>query len=230
MSWWRLLAQTRPCLSATDAQRLARWRALKASAPDTRLDQTRFVVLDTETSGLDLTKDQLLSIAAVTVCGGVLEVGGSFERILEQGAPSSAENILIHGISGSQQLAGVNASSALLDFLEYAGNGELVAFHAGFDRHFLDRALRRSLGCNTRGRWFDLALLLPVLVPDYQGQHLDDWLIRFGITPAQRHSALGDAAATAELLLIALARAQARGIATLRALRKCVRQGMWLQH
>jgi DNA polymerase-3 subunit epsilon len=228
VSWWHFARRRRPALVDADTQRLARWRALKATPPHLRLDQTRFVVLDTETSGLDLAKDRMLSIAAVTVQGGALEIGRAFERVLEQDAPSTEQNILIHGIGGSEQLAGVRPTTALLDFLDYAGNSPLVAFHAGFDRHFIDRALRHNLGCVSAGPWFDLALLMPALFRDHPGQQLDDWLLRFGIAPAQRHSALGDAAATAELLLIALAQAHARGIADLRALRKCVGQGRWL--
>ena len=64
MSLFRWLRRDLPDLSDAQQQRLA---ALQAPAPlnDAPLQQQRLVVLDLETSGLNLQRDQLLAIGAV---------------------------------------------------------------------------------------------------------------------------------------------------------------------
>lgn len=228
MSWWPF-GTSRPLLTDTQAQQLRRWQAITLPHAKLGLDGARFIVLDTETSGLDHRKDRLLSIGAVVVQSSTIEIGEVFDCVLRQATPSGQDNILIHGIGGTQQLEGEPPVPALLRFLAFAKKDPIVAFHAGFDQHFVDRALKRHLGYTSASTWLDLALLLPALFREVPGTHLDDWLAHFGIIPAQRHSALGDAAATAQLLLIALSEARVQGLLNLRALRKRAAQLRWLQ-
>lgn len=229
MRWLRRFVGRDPSLPNADAQRLQRWHALAPPAADTPLREARFIILDTETSGLNPHKDRLLSIAAVAVEHGCVHLSDIFDCVLQQCAPSANENIVIHGISGSEQLDGEPPVSALLRFLEFAHKHPLVAFRADFDRRFIDAALQQHLGCASAGPWLDLADLMPALFPDEGATQLDDWLLRFGITPARRHSALGDAAACAELMLIALTQAHTRRIDNLRNLRKSIAQRRWLR-
>ena len=61
------------------------------------------MVLDVETTGLNLVSDTLISIGAVAVVNGRIALGDSFSVILQQRTSSRKENILVHGISGSEQ-------------------------------------------------------------------------------------------------------------------------------
>jgi hypothetical protein len=80
----------------------------------------RWCVVDVETGGLNAERDPLLSIGAVAVEGGRIVLGESFEIGLAQAESTDAANILIHGISGSEQRAGQAPQGALLDWLEFA--------------------------------------------------------------------------------------------------------------
>jgi len=144
----------------------------------------------------------------------------TFEACLRQEQPSSEENILVHGISGGAQLAGEDPAEALVAFLGFLGADMVVAFHAGFDARLITRALRAHLGVKLRRNWFDAGRLLAALLPeDTHGKHsLDHWLERFGVSAYSRHDPLSDATATAELVLVALELAIARGIGTAREL------------
>ncbi len=53
-------------------------------------------------------------------------------------------------------------------------------------------------------------MFLPALWPELMRSHraLDDWLLRFSIRNDDRHNAVADALATAELLLVAIAQAR----------------------
>ncbi len=64
--------------------------------------------------------------------------------------------------------------------------------------------MRSILGLPFRHPWIDLAFLLPALFPGTECRALDDWLRHFGLAGGERHRALGDAFATAQLLQIAL--------------------------
>ena len=220
MSWLAKLFGRRSALAPAQAARLDRWRALPE--PDLRGPPaaTRFVVADVEATGLDLQRDRLIAIGAVTVEAARIELGRSFYAVLRQPEASSRENILVHGIGGTAQRAGEDPVEALLAFLEFAGKAPLVGFHAGFDDALIRRAMREFLGEPYERRWIDLAQLAPELMPDEARarQHLDAWLERFGIEVFSRHDAAADALATAQLLLALLPRAADRRVATVEAM------------
>ncbi len=182
---------------------------------------SRFVVVDVETTGLNLMTDTLISIGAVAVVNGRIALGDSFYTVLQQSEISHKENILVHGISSSEQREGEDPAEALLAFLEYLGKSPLVAFHVTFDETMIRRALRQYLGLTFKHPWLDLAYVMPSLYPAmaYSHRALDDWIGRFGIRIEVRHNALADALATAQLLQIAIARARSRDIANFAGLR-----------
>lgn len=200
----------KPPLSPQQAERLASWRVLPEVERTAAFDHTRFVVVDVETTGLNLLTDTLISIGAVAVVNGRIALGDSFSVVLQQRESSRKENILIHGISGSAQREGALPADALLAFLEFLGKSPLVAFHVAFDETMIRRALGQYLGISFKRTWLDLAYVLPALWPELMRSHraLDDWVSHFDIRIDDRHNAVADALATAELLLVAIAQAR----------------------
>lgn len=215
MTWLEKLRGRAVPLAPAQAVRLERWRALPE--PDLRASPSaaRLVVADVEATGLDVRRDRLLAIGAVTVEAARIDLGRSFYCVLRQAEASSRENILVHGIGGAAQRAGEDAAEALLAFLEFTGKAPLVGFHAGFDDALIRRAMRECLGEPCRRRWIDLAELAPRLLPGAgrARQDLDAWLERFGIEVFHRHDAVADALATAQLFLALLPRAAEQQIA-----------------
>jgi DNA polymerase-3 subunit epsilon len=204
--------RNKPMLSEADGLRLARWEELKHADLTLPFAQSRCVVVDVETSGLNPNRDHLLAIGAIAVSNGSVQLADSFEIVLQQETASTHDNILIHGISGSCQFGGVPPQEALLRFLEFLGNAPLVAFHARFDQTMIDRATTNYLGVRPKQPWLDLAHILPALYPEENRRSLDDWLARFAITNSVRHNALSDATATAQLFLIAQAKCLEKNI------------------
>jgi DNA polymerase III subunit epsilon len=189
----------------------------------TPLAAARWVAIDCETSGLDAARDRLLSVGAVAVREGRIELAGAFEARVKQQAPSATDNILIHGIGGDAQLAGLALPEVLSRLLVHAGDAIPVAYHAPFDAEVLKRH-----GFTPRAPWHDLARLAPALFPARQAKLLEDWLAEFGIPAHARHDALGDAFVAAQLLLVLLAEANRQGIDTVEALRRTERATRWL--
>ncbi len=228
MSLWRRAIG--PTLSAPQRERIARWRALPSFDGDAPFDATRWCVVDVESSGLDVRRDRLIAIGVVPIDAKRVVIAEAFHRLLRQQGASSAENILIHRISGTEQLEGDEPADVLLDFLQRIGASPLVAFHARFDETMICRAMQNVLGVRMRRRWLDLAILAPALDPEtpVTRRGLDDWLARYHIVPFQRHNALSDALVIAQLLQVMVERARAKGIVTVSELFALADNQRWL--
>ncbi len=199
MNWFdRLRAQREnTTLTAANADALRCWQALPAADSARAHFETRYTVVNTEASGLDLEHDRLLAVAAIAIDNGLLDPEQSYYAALE-----------------------TDAETALLDLLVFAGKGPLVVFNADFNRGMLERAWRMRLGIEAELPWIDLHFLLPALFPERieAPARLADWMAIFGIETFQRHHALGDAWAIAQLFLAAQARALQSGAGSARAL------------
>jgi len=229
MRWLNSLWRRRPVLDGAQAAALAAYRSCRLPNLHAPLAE-RAVVVDVEASGLNPFQDRLISVAGISVAGGLVRLNECFEAVLRQNQPSDDRNILVHGIGGSEQLAGREPAAGLIDFLEFAGKAPLVAFHADFDRILIERATSAVLGMKPGNVWLDLALLAPALLtgPARTARNLDDWTRIFGIENYSRHNAASDALATAQLLLVVLAEANARSLGTWAQLMSLQRDYRWL--
>jgi DNA polymerase-3 subunit epsilon len=174
----------------------------------------RCVVVDTETSGLDPERDELLAIGAVAVDPFGVRVDDSFEVIVRPRTPVENDSVVVHGIGGESQRGGADPADALAAFVAYVADAPLVAFHAAFDRAVIERALAKAQVTAPRLRWLDAAHLAATLVPDerkHGRESLDEWLALFSVDASARHNAAGDAVTTALLFLRLRALAAAEG-------------------
>ncbi|THF66990.1 3'-5' exonuclease [Pseudothauera nasutitermitis] len=174
-----------------------RWRALPEAELGRPHSDTRYVVVNTEASGLDTEHDRLLAVAAIAVDGGLLNPLDSYHAALEP-----------------------DPAAALGGLLAFAGKAPLVVFGAAFHRNMLEAAWRQWLGDAPEFTWLDLYWLMPaVFEPGPDGpSRLAQWMKAMDVETFQRHHALGDAWAIAQLFLALQGHATARGAATPRAL------------
>lgn len=194
-------------------------------AASTELAELRFVVVDTEATGLDPSEDRMLSLAAVAVDGEVLRAGDSLELTVAHDEVGR-EAATIHGMVRADLADGVAEVEALAAFVELLGSSVFVAHHAEFDRALIAAALTRHGAAALFNPVLDTAALArrielgPVaLDPAASGSSLrfdlDSVAERFLLETDARHTAAGDALLTAELLLRLLAHARRAGVATL---------------
>lgn len=187
---------------------------------DQLLSDTRLIVLDLETTGLNAAKDEVIAIGAVAIRGGVIHLNDQFDLILRRPELDITETVLIHGIGNEALTQGHETEDALLYLLEWMNGDPVLAYHAAFDQKFLEKTLRSQLGYTASHTWMDVADLLPVFFPNAKtgGKGLDHWADFFGLEVSARHNAAADALATAELTLIALNLARKEGLKTLKEL------------
>ncbi len=199
-------------------------------ADGTPAERVRFVVLDTETTGLDPKKDAIVTIGAVTVQNNEILLEDQFEALLRFRYNTSA--VVVHGITReAAEEEGVDEVEALRDFLGYLRDGVIVGHHIGFDVEILREHIMRRFGQDLENRWLDTMELTLHLEDsgafgtppdddedvDERGRDfsLDGLCARFGIKPHDRHTAAGDAFITAQVFLKLLRLANRFGRRTL---------------
>jgi len=231
VSLFNWLRKKKPGLDSAQQQRLAQLRS-PTPLGNTTLRNQRWVVVDLETSGLNLNRDQVLSIGAVVIEDGAVDFSQLFERTLQRAETKLSPSVLIHGLGPSAIAAGSDPVDALLDFMDFVGDSPLLAFHAPFDQHMLCRALKDSLGYRLTHPFLDVADIAPLLCPEAHIREagLDDWINHFNLQVGERHHASADALATAELMLILFSRARQQHIDTPQALQERLSQWKRRQH
>lgn len=234
MRWLKTLfgnAANRVSLAPAQQATIDDWHRLPAADLSLVHEAQRYVVVDVETSGLNMKKDRLISIGAIALREGRLDFSDAFQVVLRQAQVSTHANILIHGIGGSAQSGGVDPVEGLLAFLQYVGKSPLVAYHAFFDQSMIGKAMREYLGMELDQPWIDLAWVLPDFY-SFRGDMnvaLDDWLHHFGIENILRHNAVSDAYATAKLLQVAIAGGQPKGANSPAAFMRIEKARRWMQ-
>jgi len=209
------------------------WQAYQQSfetgyTQKTGIRDIRFVVLDTETTGLDTKEDKILSIGAVAVKNQQIIIADRFEYYLKQVYTGNGESIKIHGILPKHNLNGLAAKEVLLLLLAYLQNSIIVGHHIGFDLAVLNRAFQEYLGGQLRNQILDTNQLAKrVNSPFYKtaiGQEqnfsLDALCKQYGVPIYDRHTASGDALITALLFLKLVGRLEGKGVLTLKDLLK----------
>lgn len=199
--------------------------ALHDAAPATRiaagdppddwpLEDLPVLVLDCETTGLDVANDRIVSLGAVRAHGRRIYPRSSLDRLVRPDIPIPAESTGIHGITGPM-VAGAPAFPEVFREVEPALRGSAVVGHCiGFDLAIL------AAECERHGlAWrlppaLDTALVFAALERTDGDPGLEALAQRMGISVEGRHTALGDALVTAELWLGALPLLADRGVRT----------------
>ena len=161
----------------------------------------REIVLDTETTGLDPAKGhRVIEIGCVELLNAI-PTGQTFHVYIDPERDIPEEAFRVHGIS-SEFLAGKPVFSQICaDFLNFLGDGKIVAHNAEFDMRFLNAELSLlEIAAIGQDRVIDTLALARRKYPG-AGNSLDALCARYGIDASRRtkHGALLDAEILAEV-------------------------------
>jgi DNA polymerase-3 subunit epsilon len=159
----------------------------------------RFVVLDTETTGLDPRRDRIITIGAVAVADGEIRLDDSFEALLT--IDYNRGSVTVHGITRDEASGAMDERDAIEQFLAYLRDSVIVGHHIGHDIEALNCAAERHFGFRMPNRWIDTNDLMERLGWESSGHTLDALCADFGIIPHDRHTAGGDAFLTAQIFV-----------------------------
>ncbi|GIM53778.1 3'-5' exonuclease [Capnocytophaga cynodegmi] len=174
----------------------------KSKKNEVPLENVRFVVFDTETTGFKFSTDRILSIGAVTILNNRIDLKNSIEFFLEQ-EKSNPESIPIHGIIKNHKYQKLAEREALVQFLEYIEDSILVGHHVGYDVKMINAALQRNELSLLKNKYLDTNYLfkktkvINYLLKNDKNYSLDEICQELNITTHDRHNAAGDAFLTA---------------------------------
>lgn len=185
------------------------------SVDDLKLSELTYCVFDTETTGLLPHKDEVVQIGAVRVVRNKIVEGEEMESLVNPLVPIPAASTKVHGITDAMVQNAPLIEDATREFHDFARSTVLVAHNAPFDMAFMHRYGKRA-----NLEWphpvLDTVLASAVVFGASETHTVDALCERLGVVipSALRHTAIGDARATAEVLCRLIPMLEARGIET----------------
>lgn len=191
---------------------------LKANANRKRLKDEKFaflfdadasgeyVVIDTETTGLNVAKDEILSIGAVKIKDNKILTSQTFEVFLQNSKEISSASIKIHGIRPVDLKNAKTTKDGIEEFLQFVGSRALVGYYLEFDVNMINRYTKEILGITLPNRMIEVSEIYfdktISLIP--QGNidlRFDTILKKCGVPNMGVHNAVNDAIMTAMIYL-----------------------------
>lgn len=179
------------------------------------LDKLTYVVFDTETTGLNPSEgDEIIQLGAIRMVNGQLLYHETIDQLVDPQRPVPASSVAIHGIQPNLLPGQPTIDKVLPHFHTFAENSVLVAHNAAFDMRFLE--LKEELtGLRFDNPVLDTLLLSSIIHPNQDSHTLEGIAERLNVTIVGRHTALGDAIVTGEVLVKLIPLLAAHGIHTL---------------
>lgn len=179
--------------------------------PKTPFRNIEFVSLDIETTGLDATSADMLSVGWVLIRNARVDLA-SARSLIVRPSGEVGSSASVHGLTDTLVNTGLKWTEALAEVVTVLTGRVLLVHHAGLDKALLDRMCLRHFGA---------ALPIPVIdtlaielrrqqrkhhIDSKQSLRLSDLRDAYGLPRYNAHDCLVDAIATAELLLAMVAR------------------------
>jgi DNA polymerase III subunit epsilon len=182
------------------------------------LADTDFIVVDVEAAGTKLLPSRIIEIGAYHVTGGTIVA--RFEKLLNPGTPIPPFISSLTGISDGLVQHSPTFAEIANEWLDFVGDGVLVAHNAPFDLRVLNHEVGRAFPGLRMGNVSLCTIALSRhLIPELRRYRLDAVAEHFGIEIAARHRAGSDALATAHILLRLLQQMDELGIKDIGAAR-----------
>ncbi|MCI5130563.1 MAG: 3'-5' exonuclease [Candidatus Electrothrix sp. EH2] len=193
------------------------------------LNEYSFVVCDTELTGLNKRKDEIISIGAVRIVNLQIELDQTFHRYIRPVNINPNKATLIHRITPEELKKADSAAEVLPQFIEFCENSLIVGHFVGLDMYFLNKTARQVLGGSLSNPGVDTMRLARRYKDsgstDHYGHHdhassytLDALAKEFGLPVFKPHDALEDALQTAYLFLFLVKKFRDGGINSLKEL------------
>jgi len=105
-----------------------------------------WVTVDCETTGLDVRRDRIISIAAVRIVGNRLLTSQRLELLVRPERAMTAQNVRVHRLREQDVAHGIDAPQAMRRLMDFIGSRPLVGYYLEFDVAMLNREIWPLLG------------------------------------------------------------------------------------
>ncbi len=193
-------------MEATPDDVIERYAGLPQAAEQADFGEydTNIVVIDTETTGVSLKKDELTQIAAAKLEHG--EIVEWFVTFVNPGQPIPEDIVALTHITQADVEPAPSPDEALEQLVSFVGDAKLVAHNAYFDKSFVTK--HPSGYPLLDNQWIDSLELSRIALPRMKSHRLIDLVKAFN-APLSTHRADADVVATCALYRILLAGVEA---------------------
>ncbi len=188
-------------------------------ADETPLEDLPVLVLDTETTGLDVTQDRIVSIGAVRLHGTRIYRSISFDRLVHPGRPIPPRSTAVHGITDAMVAGSRHFPAVFADLAPLLDGTAIVGHNIPYDLAMLRRECGLAEVPWEEPPFLDTLVLVAALDTRLLDLDLDGLAAHFGVDVHGRHTALGDCLVTAEIYARLIPQLRDRGVATYGAAR-----------
>lgn len=187
---------------------------MATTSPYASLSALQAVAVDCETTGLDARSARIVQIAVVPIEGGVVREESVFARLVNPRIPIPPETTKVHGISDAHVKDVPAFGSIAHELKTLLRERPLIGHSLSFDLAMLAREYELAGSSWARPRALDIRLLGRIVAPTLAEHDLDRLCSWLGIEIRGRHTAPGDAIATAKAFVALVPMLRARGIRT----------------
>lgn len=149
------------------------------------------IVLDTETTGLDYTKERMVEFAAIRLENG--KVKDEFQTLINPQQHIRKSSIAIHGITQEMVADAPTEEEIMPKILEFIGDYPIVAHNAIFDYMFLNEASMRVFGKGIENPRIDSQQMFKEVYPELESHGLEALTNKFNVDLTNHHRAMADA-------------------------------------
>lgn len=209
--------------------RIAGIFSMRSELSSLQVTDADYTVFDTELTGLDMKKDSIISVGALRMKGGRIEMGSTFYWLTSPSGELDRRNVVVHGITPSELEGQPPVGDVLTQFIEYCGSSILVGHFAFIDVGFVNKALRQAGISVLANSVVDTGKIYEWMRSSeasfgrhYQGrpEEMDLFSLarEFDIEVSGGHNALSDAFITAQLFQRFLSRLPGLGVRSVKDL------------
>ena len=148
------------------------------------------IVLDTETTGLDYTREKMVEFAAVRLENG--KIKDRFQTLINPEQHIRKSSIAIHGITPEMVEDAPKENEAVPQILEFIGDYPIVAHNAIFDYMFINEASKRVTGKEIQNERIDTQQMFKEIYPELEAHGLNALTEKFKVELVNHHRAMGD--------------------------------------
>ena len=173
------------------------------------------IALDLETTGMVVAHDRIVQIGAVGMLGSGIRSAPRINTRVNPGIPVPAESTRIHGLTDACVADAPGFAELIEPLLEALAGRVVIGQHIRFDVAVLRHEAARA-GVPWRDPpVLDVAHLAGALEPGLVDLGLESLAKRFGVTIEERHDAMGDSLAAAEIFAALVPRLREADVRTL---------------
>lgn len=122
-------------------------------------NKEEFVCFDCETTGLNVLKDDIISIGAVIIKNNTIVSSKKFVKYVKPKTKLQIDAIKVHHIRECDLLEADDIEEVLKEFLAFIGNRILVGYYLEFDIAMVNKTLKTMLGITLPNKTIEVSAL-----------------------------------------------------------------------